>query len=206
MNPVESGYISGTDILFLKDSICNVYLIKLEDGYIAIDAGASEKEVARLLKEYDIDPTQILYVFLTHSDSDHVAALGLFKNAKIYLPKAEVSLLSGALKRQPVVKNSLPDNIQLNDVTLLDDNDELHIEKYTIKALLTPGHTLGSMSYIFDEQYVYSGDAVRFKKGRMVLHPFTMNKKESKNSIEKIRVLYERGLTILTAHYGINRK
>jgi len=206
MNPVASGYFPDSDILILKNSISDMYLIKLKNGYMAIDTGAHRDEVEQGLKEYKINPAQVTHVFLTHSDSDHLATLGLYQDAKIYMSADEVVLLDGTMKRQAVVENYLPANIDLSKITLLKGDETLQIENHTIDTLKTPGHTPGSMTFIVDEKYVFSGDSVSFKNNQMKPHPFTMDKKEARLSMDKIQVLYNSGLTILTAHYGIHKK
>jgi len=203
MNPAETGYIAGTNILIFKDGVGTMYLIEVDDEYIIIDAGTNKAEIEKLLAEYEIDPMQAAHVFLTHSDSDHVASLELYENAQIYMSEDELSLLDGTKKRQFFVNNSLSANIALEDIILLEDNQELQIGEHMIQAIKTPGHTIGSMTFILDDQYMFTGDAFKWENGEFAVHPFSMDREQSMESIEKIEQLCESEMTLLTSHYGL---
>ena len=206
MNPLETGYVADTNILSFKNGMGSLYFIEVDDEYILIDAGTDREEVEKLLIEYEIDPRQIRYVFLTHSDSDHVASLGLYENAEIYMSEDEVALLDGTSRRQFIFRNALPSGVKLEDITLLLDSQEVQIGAHTIQAVKTPGHTLGSMTFILDAKYMFTGDAFSLEKGEFKVHPFSMDAKESLESIEKIRQLYKEGMMIFTTHYGMDAR
>lgn len=203
MNPTETGYVKDTGVLAFQNGFGAIHLMKVDDGYIIIDAGTDKAGIEKLLVEYEIDPMQVAHVFLTHSDSDHVASLELYENAQIYMSEDELSLLDGTRKRQFFVNNSLPANIVLEDIILLEDNQELQIGEHIIRAIKTPGHTIGSMTFILDDQYMFTGDALKWEGGEFAVHPFSMDKGQSLESIEKIKQLGEEGMLMLTSHYGI---
>ena len=82
MYPVETGNIVDS-VYAIKDDFVNMFLIKDGNQYIAIDAGKDLDVISTELKKLNIDAEKVEAVFLTHTDMDHVAALPLFKNAKI---------------------------------------------------------------------------------------------------------------------------
>lgn len=92
MTPVETGQISEHGYA-IKDEFVNMYLIKDSLGYIAIDAGKDIKVIETELKKLNIKPEEVIAVFLTHSDMDHVAGLPLFTNAKLYMARNEEKCL-----------------------------------------------------------------------------------------------------------------
>ena len=98
MKPVETMKVV-VDVFSIKDSFVNMFLIKDSDNYIAIDAGNDSKAIETELKKLNINSDKIIAVFLTHTDRDHVSALSLFKNAKVYFSRKEEDMLTGKSKK-----------------------------------------------------------------------------------------------------------
>jgi len=202
MSPAATERISGTGVIAVNNSMCNVYLVESNEGYALIDAGINMNGLAKTLAELGVDPAGVKYVFLTHSDGDHVAALPLFPNATIYMGEDEKQLLDGRTNRSGGAGNSLPAGIDIDSIVLLGDGQEITIGERVIKAVKAPGHTPGSMLYIADDKYVFSGDAFKIANNKMSVHPFTMDDKTSKDSMQKHYKEIKKTYLTLTAHYG----
>jgi len=146
-----------------------------------------------------IDPNNITAVFLTHTHADHVAAIKLFNNATTYFSKQEEQMING---KKPVFL-WIHNHIATKKYLLLNDNETIEIGNIKIKAILTPGHTPGSMCYVVNDKYLFTGDLVSLKEGHISKFNefFNMDSKGSINSIRKITNLpcCEK---IFTSHYG----
>jgi sulfur dioxygenase len=81
------------------------------------------------------------YALETHAHADHVTSSGLLCQR------------TGAKAAAPVHCEILPADLQL------EDGAEIHFGDETIRAVHTPGHTAGSMSYLWRE-CVLTGDAL----------------------------------------------
>ncbi|MCL2155862.1 MAG: MBL fold metallo-hydrolase [Leptospirales bacterium] len=202
MKPTETGQIPGTNIYAVKDSINTVFFIKTDSGYIMIDAGSDPKELEISLKETGIDSNDVKWFFLTHSDFDHVAALTLFPNAKIHMNKDELPLINGTMKRNLFKKNTMPPGINIDKITLLANGQKLSCDETKIECISAPGHTPGSMVYLIDNKYLFTGDAFKISNGNIGVHPFTMDAELAKKTIEQLSVETRHDLSLLTAHYG----
>ena len=202
MSPAATGKISDTGIIAVNNGMCNVYLIESSEGYALIDAGFSSNGIAATLTELGVDPSGVKAVFLTHSDGDHVAALPLLTNATIYMSEDEKQLLDGRTNRSAGAGNSLPAGIGIDSIVLLGDGQEIKIGERTIKAVKAPGHTPGSILYIADGKYVFSGDAFKIADNKMSVHPFTMDDKTSNETMERLYREITGTYLTLTAHYG----
>jgi glyoxylase-like metal-dependent hydrolase (beta-lactamase superfamily II) len=193
MNPAATGPVEGTDIYAVRNVRNNLFIIPSGAGYIVIDAGTDLKDVEKAFNDAGIDPADVSHVLLTHAHYDHVGALPLFTNAKIYISEDEIS--GGA--------SSLPDSVKPTDIIPLGDWQEMSAGGHIITCIKSPGHTAGSMSYILDGKYMFTGDSMKIETNTITEHPFT----EERGKAADTRVLLftrMQGLElVLTAHYGI---
>ena len=187
-------------IYSIDNGFVNLFLVKGHRGYIAVDAGNSAKRVAKDMEKLKIGQDQVLAVLLTHTDADHVAGLDLFKNAKIYLSRAEEQMINGQTNRTLIFKNKLD-----KEYEPLDDNQKLTIDGLKIKCISTPGHTPGSMCYLMNDIHLFTGDTISLKNGQAGLFNefFNMDSESQKKSIKKLSKLT--GVqNVFTAHYGFS--
>ena len=201
----ETGQMSSMDtqkviedVYAIQDTFVNLFIIKSGDKYIAVDAGNSAENVKKALDRLMIDPRDVVAVFLTHTDSDHVSALGLFDHAVIYLSKAEEQMINGQTSRFLFFKNRLA-----YEYKLVEDNQILDISGLQVRGILTPGHTPGSMCYLINERYLFAGDSMSLKNGKVGEFNdfFNMDSKTQRISIRKLVDLA--GVKdVFTAHYG----
>ena len=199
MAPLESKKIID-NIISIKDSYVNMFIIENDEGYIAIDAGNKINTIKEELKNLKINPNQVTAILLTHSDADHVAALKLFPNATIYLSKQEEQMINGKTCRfWPIGKNS----ISTNNYVLINDRQILNIGNTIIQGILTPGHTPGSMCYLINDKYLFTGDVLSLKNGKVAgfNELFNMDTETAIISLDKLTNIT--GVEwIYTAHYG----
>ncbi len=136
-----------------------------------IDPGFDAKKILKTIEENKV---KIKYIFLTHVHIDHIAELITVQqklNAKTLLGKHEVD--------SEVYGESI------------DESDILNIGEQEIQVIETPGHTAGGLSFLYNNQYLFTGDTIFCKGivGRTDL--FGGNKEELKRSIKKLMKLPE---------------
>lgn len=198
MTPIETKQVVD-NVHAVYESYSNMYLIEDGGKYIAIDAGNKIEDVKEELKKLEVNPNDVVAVFLTHSDGDHVGSLSLYNNAKVYLSKEEEQLLTGETSRFLFIGNKL----DVDSYNLLDDSEELKIGSTTIKAIHTPGHTPGSMSYLVNNKYLFTGDGFSIENCRIAQFNefFNMDTETAMKSLDKIKG-QDSTQYIFTAHYG----
>lgn len=198
-HPAASHRIN--DYLWVVNAgISNLYIISNGRTYICIDAGSNLKRVKQDLSKLKINPDSVEAVFLTHSDRDHIAALDLFKKAQIYISRDEGAMI---LTKKPrfsgFIRNKLPISYQT-----LSDGIEINAGGIIVLAIATPGHTPGSMSYLVNKHYLFTGDSLALKDGKVSVftpHFFNMDEVTAEASIIKLSQLKE--ITWLgTGHHG----
>ena len=206
LKPAESGQILNTNIYAIKNDESTVFFIKIGSDYIMFDTGTNAKKLVASLEEAGIQIDDVKWIFLTHSDPDHVAGLALFPHADIYMNADELPLLNGSKKRFYIVwNNSLPSGTSIDKITFI-QNQIFSLNEVKIECIKAPGHTIGSMVYLVNDQYLFTGDAIKVSNGSVKIHPFTMDTKQGKRTIEQLRETINKSSVILTAHYGYYEK
>ena len=171
----------------------NCYLVSNSNDVIVIDPGASFNKINELIKGKNL-----VAVLLTHGHFDHIGALQELIDT--YHPvvychiKDKVLVENGKANGSTLGSRVLIE--VLNGVTYF--SDSINIEGFNIKTIYTPGHTKGCVSYLFDDEYMFTGDFL-FKGvvGRTDLY----NASESlmKDSCKKI-IKYSDDIVIYPGH------
>ena len=198
MTPIETKEIIN-NIFCVKDTYVNLFLIKDSDHYITVDGGNDLNIVSEELEKLNIETEKIVAVLLTHSDADHVAAIKYFKNAKIYFSKQEEQMIKGGKQRFLFTHNK----IYNKEYSLIEDQQIFNIGNIKIQGILTPGHTPGSMCYLINDKFLFTGDALSLKAGKIneFIKLINMDSEIAYESINKITQIPEAGY-IFTSHFG----
>lgn len=136
----------------------NSYALESENDIALVDIGSVTRELEDYLKR---NGERVRYILLTHDHYDHIcgvnAAKKLCGNAKVVvcsldksgLTDSSYSLCDMAWIEQPQITA---------DITV-EDESRLPFANGGIRVLHTPGHTDGSVCYIF-ENIMFSGDTL----------------------------------------------
>jgi len=206
MNPARTSDMPEIGFKIINDSHVSVFLKKTNSGYIMFDSGVNLENIKENFREQEISLNEVHTIFLSHSDRDHVASLDLFSNAKIYIGEEEILLLEGKIIRRDDRYNSLPDGVGIERIAVVNDGQEFDFDGVKIKCISAPGHTPGSMLYLIDNNFLITGDAFSFVNGEADIHPFTMDEKQSRETIERHRSILQTTKYIMSSHYGIITK
>jgi metallo-beta-lactamase class B len=124
------------------------WALRTSEGLIIIDtnfAWATQPEIIDGLKTLGLDPRQIKYVVISHAHGDHdqgAAELQKQFGAKVVMGAAD---WEATLQRPATAAGGVP----ARDVTVGRDGMKLTLGDTTIDIVSTPGHTPGTLSYIF---------------------------------------------------------
>lgn len=146
----------------------NIYLIVGKYCYL-VDSGiaGSHTVIEEYLKSINREMTDIKGIFLTHSHPDHIGAAAEIHrqtNCKIYAPIEELSWIEDI--QQQFSERPIPNFYKLLSESVkvsqpLKDGNVIALEdEVEIKALSTKGHSHGSMSYILNDEVIFTGDAI----------------------------------------------
>jgi len=199
MHPIETKKITDR-IYTMRDSLVNVYIIRSDSGYIMIDAGNDIEVIKRELAKLEIDKSEVVAIFLTHTDNDHVASISLFEHADVYLSKEEEQMIDGSQNRLLFQYNKL----HTKRYKTFDEGQVFNFPDITVQCIPAPGHTPGATCYLINNHYLFTGDALSLQEGKV--HEFikmaNMDQDTHKKSINKISTL-KNIKYIFTAHHGM---
>lgn len=210
--PLNTGWIDER-VATVREWVANVYFYTKNGKTIMIDAGYNYERLEEKMGWLDISPSSIEEILLTHLDTDHVGAVekdseGIFKKAKLYLGKTENKYLTGELRRRVLFKlYKLPMVKIENEIELLEDGEVFYIGDIKVEAILVPGHTLGHLVYLIDDDYLFTGDTIWFGSdgGYSFLNSLAEDNALSMRSLAKLeQLLRKRGLSpkIMSGHTG----
>jgi len=197
MRPAKTGQIPDTDVFAVRAGIGTVYFIDTGGGYVMVDAGSNARKLLKAMEKHGIPVEDVHWILLTHTDYDHTAGLQQIKSADVYLGEEEQNALG-----KPPRYNILPEGLYTNHIHTLAHGGELRLGPTVIRCIQAPGHTAGSVAYLVNEQYLFTGDAIRLGKADR-LHPFTQDEARAGETIEALKALPCTHL--FSTHYGYQK-
>jgi len=127
--------------LFDKPSSTFTYILVDESSREAAIVDAVDSHIERDLAEIESRELKLKWVIETHAHADHITAAGA------------IAQRTGARTATPALCGVTPASLQLND------GDKLALGADFIRAIHTPGHTVGSMSFQWRDA-VLTGDTL----------------------------------------------
>ena len=161
-----TGFPGRSNRGFLGWSSCVLVRPENSSPILFDTAGFNERAIlCERLSQIGIKPEDIGTVFLSHFHFDHVANVGMFPNAKVYLHEKEIAHIhdcrSGKV-HDPAVPHELFLSLESSDKLCILRGLRGRIE--TWEWVLTPGHTPGLCSMLLtinEKKWVLASDAVK---------------------------------------------
>ncbi|WP_323704758.1 MBL fold metallo-hydrolase [Mammaliicoccus sp. Dog046] len=142
----------------------NCYIIEGDNELLVIDPSDNGQFINKKIEKFN---KKVVGILLTHAHFDHIGAVDEVvkkHDVKVYVHKEEKSWLTDTVKNgskkfemyqmPPVVQKTVPEVIE---------EGTHQIGEFEFEALHTPGHSPGSLSYVFGD-FAIVGDTL-FKGG-----------------------------------------
>jgi metallo-beta-lactamase class B len=143
------------NLYFVGADWVSAWAIKTSDGIILIDALNNQMEAAALIeggmRRLGLDPAQIKYVVVTHGHGDHYGGapyLAQKYRARVVMSEADWTMTETKLEFATPVWGA-PPRRGAGDMSVK-DGDRLTLGDTTVTLYITPGHTMGTISPVFD--------------------------------------------------------
>ncbi|EGQ27791.1 metallo-beta-lactamase superfamily protein [Sporosarcina newyorkensis 2681] len=140
----------------------NCYVIEDEEkNCLVFDPGEEGEALLSELQKLSLKPVAIM---LTHAHFDHIGAIEMIRSAydiPVYVHAAEKDWLGNPQLNGSGKYPMFPDVICKPADILLKDENSLQVGPFTMEVRHTPGHSPGSVSYVFaDEGFAIVGDTL----------------------------------------------
>ena len=140
------------NLYFVGADWVSAWAIKTSDGIILIDALNTQAEAAALIeggmRKLGLDPAQIKYVLVTHGHGDHYGGapyLAEKYRARVVMSDIDWTMTETRLEFATRIWGAPPKS----DVSVK-DGDGITLGDTTVTLYVTPGHTMGTISPVFD--------------------------------------------------------
>lgn len=138
----------------------NCYLIYNDEHLLIVDPGADGPKLIQEITKLDRKPVAIL---LTHTHYDHIGAVEELRQhyqIPVYVSPLEQSWLGDPLMNL----SGLGRHDDMANIIVQPAEYEFELKEYTLggmrfSVVATPGHSFGSLSFIFDD-FIVVGDAL----------------------------------------------
>lgn len=140
----------------------NCYIVSnKEKDCIIFDPGEEGDRIVSTIRSYQLKPQAI---FLTHAHFDHIGAVDIVReafNIPVYIHEKEADWLVDPNKNGSGKYVELPNYIIKPAEHLISKEQTFEVSGMKLKAVFTPGHSPGSISYIFeDDGFAIVGDTL----------------------------------------------
>jgi len=196
---------NNNKIILLKIGITNCYLIETENSFILADTGQKRfsNKLNSILESTLTKEKKLDYLILSHTHYDHAENAKMIQSKyspKVIVHKNEYGFLKNGFTTLPKGTNLITNfisgmgnkfaawigeyepvtaDIQFEESTLLN-------QIKGIELIETPGHTIGSISIIIDDEIALVGDTLFGVFPNTILPPFADDKDELIESWKKL--------------------
>ena len=138
----------------------NNYLIIDEKSKeaVLIDCSSGRQEFINSIKNSGV---KLKYILLTHGHFDHILGVDKFKEVfgtDAYIAKEDIEQVELTPKFMPILAGM--ESVEIKSIhNYLKDGDIIKVGDIEIKAIATPGHTPGGMSYLIGDK-LFPGDTL----------------------------------------------
>ena len=164
--------------------LSNSYLIVDSSGGgsgVIIDTGAPTTEIENYIDQNSI---QLTHILCTHHHGDHVQYNDHYRNkynVPVCVPKGEANLFP-------------------NYDEVIKDGEKITSGNLTIEAIHTPGHTVGMLAFIINNEALFTGDTLFRDSVGGTLAPGHGTIDELKHSIMDVLLKLPHDLTVYPGH------
>ena len=139
----------------IRPSPASTHIIDTGDGLIMLDSGYQHSlyQVIHNMHLLGLNPMDVKYILHTHGHIDHMGAtraLVELTGSKTAVGEPDREYVNGMLNLSYAEELGMEFHETFEPDILLHDGDEITLGNTVVKAMATPGHTPGAMTYYFD--------------------------------------------------------
>jgi hydroxyacylglutathione hydrolase len=184
------------------------WIVRTPRGAVLVDAGLDAKGTAILaeLKSEGVEPDEVQAVLVTHGHPDHYAAASLFRKARVLIGAGDVAMLRGETTHYATFGKVMAALMPLPPGPTISGElrggEQLDFDGARFTVIATPGHSPGSVMYLYKD-VLFTGDSLMRKKDGVAIAPalFSENATENRASLRQLEsVTFDK---IADGHAGV---
>lgn len=135
------------NLYFIGTRIHSAWALTTSEGIIVIDSVfeyAVEPEMIEGLHALGLDPNDVRYMLISHAHGDHDQGAAIFQRrfgTEIVMGEADWD--------STLARSEYPGGVPSRDIGVGSDGLKLTLGDTTVDVIATPGHTPGTLSYLF---------------------------------------------------------
>lgn len=160
--PANTGPISDIrpfcmlgNVYFVGSRAVSVHIIDTGAGLIMIDSGypVMWEQILYSMRSLGLDPADLRILILSHGHYDHTGCAEKFRQqfgTKIYISRTDNDIINGTRNLSWADELGYPRLPDFDADVLLDDGDEVKLGNTSLRCVLAPGHTEGTLAMFFE--------------------------------------------------------
>lgn len=162
------------------------WIVRTPHGAVLVDAGLDARGTAILaeLRAEGVEPDQVQAVLITHGHPDHYAAAPLFPKARVLVGPGDLAMILGDKTHYATFGRIVSAVMTMppgpRSAVELRGDEELEFDGARFKVIAIPGHSPGSVTYLYKD-VLFSGDALLRKKDGVAIAPSLMSEDSARN-------------------------
>jgi glyoxylase-like metal-dependent hydrolase (beta-lactamase superfamily II) len=162
------------------------WIVRTAHGAVLIDAGLDATGAAILaeLKAQGVEPGQVQAVLITHGHPDHYAAAGLFEKATVVAGSEDLAMIRGDRTHYSpfgrIIGTVMPLPPAPGAITAVRGDELLEFDGAPFSVVATPGHSPGSVMYLYKD-VLFTGDSLMRKKDGVAIVPSLFSEDAGRN-------------------------
>ena len=162
------------------------WIVRTSHGAVVVDAGLDATGSAMLveLKAQGVEPGQVHAVLVTHGHPDHYAAARMFDKAAVVAGSADIAMIRGDKTHYStfgrIIGAVLPLPPAPMNVRAVRGDEQLEFDDASFKVIATPGHSPGSVMYLY-KNVLFTGDSLMRKNEGVTVVPRLFSEDANRN-------------------------
>ncbi|WP_091741539.1 MBL fold metallo-hydrolase [Phenylobacterium immobile] len=189
------------NLYWVGTKVHSSWALTTSEGIILIDTlwhYANEDEIVAGLKTLGLDPAQVKFVIITHAHGDHDEGARMLQQrygTKVVMSAEDWTLMDA----QPDIPGGRP----TRDVVVA-DGDKVTLGDTSVTTYLTPGHTLGTISLVFQVKDKGRPITVAYSGGTAFNFPKSVERYDTYIASQKklAKAAADAGATILLSNHS----
>jgi hydroxyacylglutathione hydrolase len=178
--------VAAQDVVGVEAGGAYAWVVRTAHGAVLVDAGldASGTAILAELARQGVATGAVRAILITHGHPDHYAAAVVFPPAVVHAGAADIPMMRGDKTHYAtfgrIISAVLPLPPAPRSLTPVHGGERLDIDGASFSVVATPGHSPGSVMYLYNN-VLFTGDSLMRKKDGVAIAPSLFSEDAARN-------------------------